>query len=160
MNQNNNRRHAILIKKKFQYHFISLTVNTTFVVLNLTVIAAMLLFGTERPGVEALVGTATIVGISEVVIVGLIFYIRIKQSHHIAGPIYVLETGFNNLAQGDLSPRLQLGESDELKDAVAQFNNMADTLHERISDIQENVRAMETETAGSERAQQLIRGLK
>jgi methyl-accepting chemotaxis protein len=53
-------------------------------------------------------------------------------SHRLAGPIYRFERSTESVAQGDLTHRVQLRKGDELFDLQDRFNEMIESLQNRV----------------------------
>jgi len=66
-------------------------------------------------------------------------------SHRIAGPLYHFKKSMDTVATGDLTHRIQLRSSDELKDIAASFNGMIESLQKLAKDDQEICRALSKE---------------
>lgn len=70
-------------------------------------------------------------------ILGLIFVLifGLLYSHRIAGPLYNLKGSLMSVQYGDLSVTMRIRRHDELHDMETAFNQMTDSLHEKVSKI-------------------------
>ncbi len=79
-----------------------------------------------------------IVGIAAAFVVFVVLYLGIVflyLSHRIIGPATRFEKAFSDILKGNLANRIQLREKDEFKDLANHYNNMAETLQDRIRRI-------------------------
>lgn len=63
-------------------------------------------------------------------------------SHRIGGSVYHLEKTISALGQGDLSEHLQFRRDDEFQEVATVFNDMSESLSQRLGEIDNNVTAM------------------
>ena len=61
----------------------------------------------------------------------IIFYVGIRQSHRIVGPMNRLKRMLEAIGQGDFSQRITLRKGDALEDLAAAINRMAQSLQQR-----------------------------
>ena len=59
------------------------------------------------------------------------FYIGVRQSHRIVGPMNRLKRMLEAIGQGDFSQRITLRKGDALEDLAAAINQMAESLQQR-----------------------------
>ena len=65
-----------------------------------------------------------------IVLMIVLFYLGIRISHRIAGPMYRFEETFKQVQQGNLNARIYLRENDEMKPLANAFNKMLDAIKE------------------------------
>ncbi len=61
------------------------------------------------------------------------------MSHKISGPLYQIEKVINSVSQGNLKLQVSLREGDQLKSVETKFNNMINSLNDRIRKIKNEV---------------------
>ena len=61
----------------------------------------------------------------------IVFYIGVRQSHRIVGPMNRLKQMLEAIGQGDFSQRITLRKGDALEDLAAAINRMAESLQLR-----------------------------
>jgi methyl-accepting chemotaxis protein len=57
-------------------------------------------------------------------------------SHRLFGPLYRFEKDLEEIGKGNLVKKVRLRNKDELTDFVACINNMTNSLHRRVSDVE------------------------
>ena len=62
----------------------------------------------------------------------IIFYVGIRQSHRVVGPMNRLKQTLAAIAQGDFSQRIVLRRGDALEDLAKSINQMAESLAQRF----------------------------
>ncbi|MCX8124828.1 MAG: hypothetical protein N3F66_11810 [Spirochaetes bacterium] len=68
-----------------------------------------------------------------VILQGIILYfVLIRKTHKIAGPIYVMSNYFNDIINGTIPNPRPLRKNDELQDFYALFIKMVDSLRSRL----------------------------
>lgn len=131
-----NRRHTIVINKKFQYQYSLLIVSLAVLIANAFIIVRILV-----PSPEPLIlPSSTILGLAaiEFIMIAAIWYGALKASHRIAGPVHVITRELARLGEGDLNAKIALRDKDEFQAEAAQINNSIAALRSRI----ENVKAL------------------
>jgi methyl-accepting chemotaxis protein len=134
----NNRRKRLLINIDYQYRQISLAVGSIFIVVNLGIVAAMLALGPTRIGIPHL-PELILMGIVELLAMGLILYLALRESHHAAGPVFVLERALRALGEGDFRQQLHLREGDHFLSVATTFNQTVSALGARLDGIRQDV---------------------
>ena len=61
----------------------------------------------------------------------IVFYVGIRQSHRIVGPMNRLKRMLEAIGRGDFSQRITLRKGDALEDLAAAINRMAESLQQR-----------------------------
>jgi methyl-accepting chemotaxis protein len=128
-----NRRHIIVINKKFQYQYSLLIAALAVLLVNGFLIVRMVL-----PGEQPLhLSTATAIGLAlvEFLLIAAIWYGSLKSSHRIAGPVYVFTREISRLGVGDLNARIALRDKDMFQPEAEQMNKSLAALRSRIDRI-------------------------
>ncbi len=128
-----NRRQIIVINKTFQYQHSLLIAAAAVLLVNGFIIVRMLL-----PGDQPLyLSTSTVIGLAlvEFILITAIWYVCLKASHRIAGPVYVFTREIARLGEGDLSARIALRDKDMFQPEAEQMNKSFVALRTRIGAI-------------------------
>ena len=81
--------------------------------------------------VVALVAIATTLLIELLLAIPLVWFLGIRQSHRIIGPINRIKRTLEAIGAGDFSQRITVREGDALEDLAKSINKMAETLQQR-----------------------------
>ena len=151
-----NRRTTIVINKKFQHHYAMLLVAMTVLVANLFIIGSMLLPGEQR--LQLTSSSALFIGLAELMLVGGVWFLSIRSTHRIAGPIYVYSRQLRAFGAGDLTARIHLRDKDMFQEEAAEINGGLDELQAQVVQLKavaEEIRV--THSAGADMTQPLER---
>lgn len=134
-----NRRHIIVINKKFQYQY-SLLIAALAVILVNGFIIVRVLFPGEQP---FYLSTSMAIGLAlvEFLLITAIWYGCLIASHRIAGPVYVFAREIAKLGDGDFSARIALRDKDMFQPEAEQMNRSLAALRSRI----ERLKSMSTQ---------------
>ena len=80
----------------------------------------------------SLIAVSTTLLIELLLAIPIIFFLGIRQSHRIIGPMARLKQMLEALGQGDFSQRIVLREGDMLEDFAKSLNQMAENLQQRF----------------------------
>lgn len=73
-------------------------------------------------------------GVETALLIGAVVALAVMTTHRIAGPLVGLEKTCEDVAAGDLSKRFSFRrQNDELDDLADAFNDMLDSLEERVN---------------------------
>lgn len=147
-----NRRRRYIVAKQFQIRFIALIIMALVIAINAVIIALL-----SQPWFEqqvTIIDTA-ILGIVELILVCGAYYLAVRTSHRIAGPVYVLAHSLKRLADGDLGFRLQLRRNDYFKDFGDDANLSIERLRTRIVEMKRTMEALVAVLPQSSEARQL-----
>lgn len=128
-----NRRHIIVINKKFQYQHSLLIAALAVLLVNGFIILRML-----APGEYPLyLPTSMAAGLAlvEFLLIAAIWYGCLRASHRIAGPVYVFTREIARLGEGDLNARIALRDKDMFQPEAEQMNKSLTALRSRIEQI-------------------------
>lgn len=125
-----NRRKTIVINKKFQHQYALLMVLGTVLFTNILIILRALFPG-EEP-FQLTEGTALTIALIEGVLIAGVWYISLRMTHRIAGPVYVFRRQIEAFANGDLSARIRLRKGDMFTDEAEQINASLDKIEKAL----------------------------
>lgn len=127
-----NRRSQLLVKKRFQADYILVGVITVLLAVNILIISALLIMGgTAKLGFTVFHGA--MIGLVELLLVGVVAWLGLKTSHTIAGPVLVLERNMERITNGDVTFRMTLRKSDHFQSSAGIYNSMAESLERRLT---------------------------
>ena len=127
-----NRRKTIVINKKFQHQYALLMVVGTVLFTNILIILRALFPGDEPFYLS--MGTAITIALIETVLIAGVWFISLRLTHRIAGPVYVFCREIEAFANGDLSARIRLRKGD-------MFLEEADKINASLAKIEVALRA-------------------
>ena len=81
----------------------------------------------------ALIAIAVTLLIELLLAIPVVFFLGIRQSHRIVGPMNRIKKMLESYGNGDFSQRMVLREGDALEDLAKALNAMADRLQQRSS---------------------------
>ncbi len=128
----NEKRSRIVVKRRFQHNMalvvtlaLFVTVNVLFVIGYLVIDSVAELHAIKRTMAYAL-------AIAEPLALGLIYWLGLKESHRIAGPLFVLERALGQVRDGRLDIEMRLRAGDHFHETRDAFNAMREDLSRRI----------------------------
>lgn len=140
------RRHILLISRRFQFALIGRLVFVQLVLLALAVSVLWIFVDSEIgttlarahltvTNVRELLRPvlATIAGVNALVAIGVTFMVVLVASHRIAGPLYRVQTALEEVERGNLSPLTSIREYDQTGPLAAQ---LAATVKQLADDVQ------------------------
>ncbi|MBI3311974.1 MAG: HAMP domain-containing protein [Candidatus Omnitrophica bacterium] len=135
------RRRRYLVNRPYQLQFVSRVLFVTTVALASSLVALAFLWKIlYRPGLErqayliaACIGVAVTLLIQLLISIPIIYYLGVRQSHQVIGPLQRIAQALEAIGAGDFSQRLDLRPGDALKDLAKAINRMAESLHKRSS---------------------------
>ena len=89
--------------------------------------------GAQITLIVSLIAVATTLLVELLLAIPIIFYLGIKQSHRIVGPVTRIKQALEAIGNGDFSQRITVRKDDALVDVVDAINRMAENLHKRFS---------------------------
>lgn len=134
-------RRRYLVNRPYQLQFVSRVIFVMTVALASSLIALAFLWKVlYRPGLErqsyliaACIGVAVTLLIQLLISIPIIYYLGIRQSHQIIGPVPRIAKALEAIGAGDFSQRVDLRPGDALRDLAKAINRMADSLQKRSS---------------------------
>lgn len=137
-----NRRHIIVINKKFQYQHSLLIAALAVLLVNGFIIVRMLVPG-EHP---LYLPTSMALGLAlvEFILIAAIWYGCLRASHRIAGPVYVFAREIARLGEGDLNARIALRDNDMFQPEAEQMNKSLTALRSRVEGVKALSKQLQT----------------
>ena len=83
--------------------------------------------------VSGLVGIAMTLLIELLLAIPILYYLGIRQTHRVVGPLKRMMRAIEAIGQGDFSQRLILRKGDVLEELAQTINRMAESLHKKFS---------------------------
>ena len=136
------KRKQYLVDRSYQLRFVT---RVFVVVLLVAVISSLISTGliwktmyqpeleSHTPLIAALVAVATTLLFELLLAIPIVFYLGIRQSHRIVGPINRLKKSLEAIGNGDFSQRITLRQGDALEGLAKSVNQMAESLLRRSS---------------------------
>lgn len=137
----NNKRKTIVINKKLQYQGAMMTAAVVIMAVNFMVMAGS--YFPVEIGIKVNFSNSQYanLAIAEVVVISLCWYLSLKSSHKIMGPVYAFGRELNKLAEGDLTAYVVLRPGDAFEEEAEQINS-------GITEIKNRVALIKTIAAG------------
>jgi len=82
--------------------------------------------------VSALIGISVFLLIELLISIPIVYFLGIRQSHQVVGPLKRMNRAIESIGNGDFSPRLVLRQGDVLEDLSKTINQMAENLQKRF----------------------------
>jgi methyl-accepting chemotaxis protein len=136
------RRKQYLVDRGYQLRFVT---RVFAVVLIVAVVSSMISTGLlwmnmYRPDLEqsttliaALIAVATTLLVELLISIPLVYFLGIRQSHRVVGPINRMKRVLEAIGAGDFSQRIIVRRGDALEDVAKTINEMAERLGQRSS---------------------------
>ncbi len=137
-----NRRKILKVKNKFQDRMILEVILTTFIFINVLVIASFFAIESIHDFFRLKMTLAVALATGEVGGLAIIYYYSLKSSHRIAGPVYMLERRMDELANGNLTASVHLRKGDYFHETGDVFNRCAASLKRKVSDVRATADAL------------------
>lgn len=136
-----NRRQTLLVNAVQQRRFVTGTVLTAIILINLSVIFTVI-FDPLLLGAFEISHVIFLAGIETVTVFG-IAYFSLILSHKIVGPAHALARDLKRLADGDLTVEIQLRKGDFHMEAAEALNFTAGILRTRMKAIKSELAKLE-----------------
>ena len=82
--------------------------------------------------IACLISVATILLIELLLAIPIVFFLGVRQSHRIVGPMNRLKRTLEAIGTGDFSQRISVRHGDALEDLAKSINQMAEKLQQRF----------------------------
>jgi len=134
------QRKQYLVDRSYQLRFVTrlFVVICVIAVLSSLIASAILWKNMYRPEFEqqtqivsGMIGVAVILLIELLISIPIVFFLGIRQSHQVVGPMKRIIRALEAIGSGDFSPRLILRQGDVLEDLAKTINQMAENLQKR-----------------------------
>ena len=86
----------------------------------------------QTPLIASLIAVATTLLIELLLAIPIVFFLGIRQSHRVVGPMNRLKRMLEAIGTGDFSQRISLRQGDALEDLAKSINQMAENLQRRF----------------------------
>jgi methyl-accepting chemotaxis protein len=146
-----------VINKKFQYQYSMLIAAIMVLGVNIFLIVRMLFPG-EQPLLLTL-NMIIIIATVELALVGATWYLSLKSSHRIAGPVYVFSRDIERFCNGELDVRIRLRKKDMFQEEAEQINASFAALANEISSIRKLAQDLQQAASSGESTDELVRQL-
>lgn len=133
-------RRQYLVDRAYQIRFVT---RVFMVVLAVAVVSSLLStlliwfnmyqpdLNAQVPMISSLIAVAATLLIELLLAIPIVFFLGIRQSHRIVGPMNRLKRTLEAIGNGDFSQRIVLRQGDALEDLAKSINTMAETLDKR-----------------------------
>ena len=135
------KRKQYLVDRGYQLRFVT----RVFVVVLLVAVVSSLIstallwmnmyqpdLESHTPLIASLVAVATTLLFELLLAIPVVFFLGIRQSHRIVGPMNRLKRTLEAIGTGDFSQRITLRQGDALEDLAKSINQMAESLQQRF----------------------------
>lgn len=136
------RRKQYLVDRTYQLRFVT---RVFLVVLMVAVVSSLISTGllwvnmyrpdleSHTPLIASLIAVATALLIELLLAIPIVFFLGIRQSHRIVGPMNRIKRTLEAIGNGDFSQRITLRQGDALEELAKSINQMAESLQQRSS---------------------------
>lgn len=138
-----NRRRILKIKNQFQDQLMLEIILVTFIFINSLVIVSFVTIETIQDIFQLKFMLAVALAGGELGGLAILYYYTLRQSHRIAGPVYVLEKRLREIGQGDLTGRMRLRKGDYFQDTAELYNETVVQLRERLQRVRDSAHAIQ-----------------
>ena len=134
------RRKQYLVDRGYQLRFVT---RVFVVVLIVAVVSSLISTGLlwtnmyradleqQATLIAALIAVATTLLVELLIAIPLVYFLGIRQSHRVVGPVNRIKRVFEAIGAGDFSQRITVRRGDALEDLAKAINEMADRLQQR-----------------------------
>ena len=135
------RRKQYLVDRGYQLRFVTRVFMVVLAVAVTSSLISTFLLWTNmyRPELEphtsmiaSLIAVATTLLIELLLAIPIVFFLGIRQSHRIVGPMNRIKRILEAIGAGDFSQRITLRQGDALEDLAKSINQMAESLAQRF----------------------------
>ena len=134
------KRRQYLVDRNYQIQFVIRSLMVLFAIAAISSLLAMAILWNSmyQPDLErqthivsGFLGVAFTLLTELILSVPIVYYLGIRQSHRVVGPINRIIKTLDIIGSGDLSPRLVLREGDVLQSLAKAINQMTENLQKR-----------------------------
>jgi len=127
------RRHPNHIKNPLERRIVLGTLLAAFTAINITGSIAYLIVSRQAGSALLSLTGALIIVAAELTIMTTAYFITLRLSHHITGPVYATERRLQQVQNGNLKTHSHLRRGDQFHDMEAVVNQTTDDLRERVA---------------------------
>ena len=134
-------RKQYLVDRAYQLRFVARLLVVVFMIaMGSSLIASAILWKSMYSNdleqqahiVSGLVGIAMTLLVELLLAIPILYYIGIRQTHRVVGPLKRMSRALEAIGQGDFSQRLVLRKGDVLEDLAKTINRMAESLQQKL----------------------------
>ena len=134
-------RKQYLVDRAYQLRFVARLLVVVFMIaMGSSLIASAILWKSMYSNdleqqahiVSGLVGIAMTLLVELLLAVPILYYLGIRQTHRVVGPLKRMSRAIEAIGQGDFSQRLVLRKGDVLEDLAKTINRMAESLQKKL----------------------------
>ena len=134
-------RKQYLVDRSYQLRFVARLLVVIFMIaMSSSLIASVILWKSmystdldqQAHIVSGLVGIAMTLLIELLLAIPILYYLGIRQTHRVVGPLKRMMRSIELMGQGDLSQRLVLRKGDVLEELAQTINRMAGSLQKKF----------------------------
>lgn len=140
-----NRRTNRKIKREFQNQVIFNVVVASFCLLNLVLIWLFAAIDTLQDLSSFKTWVVLALATGEIGGLFIVYRFIMRETHRMAGPVYKLEQGLEDLAAGNLTASIELRGNDYFRETSDIFNHCARELRSKFDQISHSVGALKSE---------------
>jgi len=137
-----NRRKSLIIDKDFQYRYLLMAVSVIIIVVNVFLIVSLFVLGKPLPGGPPWLEILSLAAM-EVLILLALTYFGIRESHAIAGPLFVLNRSFQRIRENDLSFSVTFRKVDQFHHAAIELTETIRFLRLRLTEARALARKLD-----------------
>ncbi len=149
------KRKRIIVKKRFQHNVALVITLALFISINALFIVGYLIIDSMTDIQQLKQTLAYAIAAAELISLALIYRLSIKESHRIAGPVFVLERSLKKIEAGELDFTVNLRTHDHFHETADAFNDMLTGLEQRIGRAQTLARELAATTQDREQQRRL-----
>ena len=136
-----NQRKEFLSDRAYQLRFATRVFATVFAVAVISsLISSSLLWmnmyrpelGPDTALIGSLMAVTSTLAIELILSIPLVFFLSIRQSHRIVGPMNRIKQTLEAIGRGEFSQRITIRHDDALEDLAGAINRMAESLQQRF----------------------------
>jgi nitrate/nitrite-specific signal transduction histidine kinase len=97
--------------------------------------------------------------VGELAIMLIVYFVTLRTSHHITGPVYVFEKRLSMIQRGDLSAHSHLRREDQFHEIELLLNDATDDLRKRLARMKDLAGVLKSDLGANPRASSVLEAL-
>lgn len=151
------KRKQLYVKRQFQRSMLLQSLLITFIIINVIVMAMFWAIDSFADLQQLKLYMAATIGVLEVIGFMSLYWLNLKASHRIAGPIFSMERCLRAIERGNLTSTLQLRKTDQFPETAEQLNATVSAIRGRVNRAQYlAARIQQRPDEAAQLAQQLV----
>jgi methyl-accepting chemotaxis protein len=142
----NNQRKTIIVNRKLQYQGALMTAAVVILAVNFLIMAGSVFPVQVGLKVNFSSSQYLYLAICEITVITLTFYLSLKSSHKIMGPVYAFGRELKKLSEGDLTANVVLRPGDAFEEEAEQINVGLTEIRTRINVIKTIATGMQAQS--------------